>query len=116
MYKPFLNNPTAQTGFLYKFYKNKLNHSLRVAKRLYYGNKIEEAKSNIKMTWRLLHEILNKKSSKQNLPIESGNQELSDPAQIVEQFYRYFTNICPSLTNNLPVSQKSYGSFLSGIL
>ena len=40
------------------------------------------------MTWRLLNEILNKKSSKQNLPIvfKSGNQELSDPAQIVEQF------------------------------
>ena len=66
------------------------------------------------MTWRLLYEILNKKSSKQNLPIESGNQELSDPAQIVEQFCRYFTNIGPSLTNNLPVPQKSYRSFLSG--
>ena len=40
------------------------------------------------MTWGLLNEILNKKSSKQNLPIvlKSGNQELSDPAQIVEQF------------------------------
>ena len=68
------------------------------------------------MTWRLLNEILNKKSSKQNLPVvfKSGNQELSDPAQIVEQFCRYFTNIGPSLANNLPVSQKSYRSFLSG--
>ena len=102
--------------FLYKYYKNKLNHSLRVAKRLYYGNKIEEAKSNVKMTWRLLNEILNKKSSKQNLPVvsKSGNQELSDPAQIVDQFCGYFTNIGPSLANNLPVSQKSYPSFLSG--
>ena len=55
LYKRFLNNPTAQTEFLYKCYKNKLNHSLRVAKRLYYGNKIEETKSNIKRTWRLLN-------------------------------------------------------------
>ena len=63
-----------------------------------------------------LNEILNEKSLKQNLPIvfKSGNQELSDPAQIVEQFRRYFTNIGPSLANNLPVSQKSYHSFLSG--
>ena len=54
---------------------------------LWHG-KIEEAKSNVKMTWSLLNETLNKKSSKQNLPIvfKSGNQELSDPAQIVEQF------------------------------
>ena len=116
LYKHFLNSPTAQTEFLYKGCKNKPNHSLRVAKRLYYGNKIEVAKSNVKMTWRLLNEILNKKSSKQNLPVvfKSGNQELSDPAQIVEQFCRYFTNIVPSLANHLPVSQKSYRSFLSG--
>ena len=95
LYKRFLNNPTAQTEFLYKCYKNKLNHSLRVAKRLYYGNKIEETKSNIKRTWRLLNEILNKKSSKQNLPsvFKSGNQELSDPAQIAEQFCKDFTSI-----------------------
>ena len=48
LYKRFLNNPTAQIEFLYKCYKNKFNHSLRVAKRPYYGNKIEEAKSNDK--------------------------------------------------------------------
>ena len=64
----------------------------------------------------MLNEILNKKSSKQNLPsvFKSGNQELSDSAQIAEQFCKYFTNIGPSLANNLPVSQKSYRSFLSG--
>ena len=68
------------------------------------------------MTWRLVNEILNKKSSIQNIPMvfKSRNQELSYPAQIVEQFWRYFTNIGPSLANNLPVSQKSYCSFLSG--
>ena len=107
-YKRFLNNPTAQTEFLYKTSAKKIRLiiSLRVAK----------AKSNVKMSSRLLNEILNKKSSKQNLPIvfKSGNQELSDPAQIVEQFCRYFTNIGPSLGNNLPISEKSYCSFLSG--
>ena len=96
--------------------KDKLSRSLKAAKRLYYWNKIEETKSNIKRTWRLLNEILNKKSWKHNLPsvFQSGNQELSDPAQIADQFCKYFTNIGPSLPNNLPVSQKSYRSFLSG--
>ena len=116
LYKRFLNNPTTQNEFLYKCYKNKLNHSLRVAKRRYYRNKIEEAKSNIKSTWRLLNEILNKKSPKQNLPsvFKSGNQEFFDPAQIAEQLCKYFTNIGLSLASNLPVSQTSYRSFLSG--
>ena len=116
LYKRFLNNPTSRSEFLYKCYKNKLNHTIRVAKRLYYGKKIEEAKSNIKNTWRLLNEILNGKSKKQLLPsiFNIGEQELSDPTQIAEQFCKYFTNIGPSLASNIPVSQKSPHSFLSG--
>ena len=60
--------------------------------------------------------ILNRKSKKQLLPSISniGEQELSDPTQIAEQFCKYFTNIGPSLASNIPVSQKSPHSFLSG--
>ena len=66
--------------------------------------------------WRLLNEILNRKSKKQLLPsiFNIGEQELSDPTQIAEQFCKYFTNIGPSLASNIPVSQKSPHSFLSG--
>jgi len=111
--KRFLNNPSAQTELLYKSYKNNLKPSSRVAKRLYHGNKIEEAKSNIKSTWRLLNEVFNKKSSKQNLSsvFKSGKQELSDPGHIANQVWKYFTNICPSLANNIPVSQKVLSFF-----
>ena len=93
-----------------------LNHSLPVAECLFYRNKIEQAKSKIKSTWRLLNKLLNMKSSKQNLPsvFKYGKQELSDPEQIAEQFCKDFTNIDSSLSNNIPVSQKSYHSFLSG--
>ena len=115
LYTRFLNNPTAQTEFLYKYYENKLNLSLRVAKRPYYGNKIEEAKSNIKMIWRLPNDILDKKSSKQNLPtiFKSGNQELSDPAQIAEQFCKYLTNIVPMQSSQQSSRISKVLSFLS---
>ena len=87
-----------------------------LAKRLYYGKKIEEAKSNIKSTWRILNEVLNNKSKKQNLPslFRSGNEELSDPVKIAEQFCKYFTNIGPSLASNIPASEKLYRSYLYG--
>ena len=63
-----------------------------------------------------MNEILNRKSKKQLLPsiFNIGEQELSDPTQIAEQFCKYFTNIGPSLASNIPVSQKSPHSFLSG--
>ena len=40
LYKRFLANPTPYREKLYKSYKNKLTHSLRVAKRLYYNKKV----------------------------------------------------------------------------
>ena len=48
--KRFLANPTSCHEKLYKSYKNKLTHSLRVAKRLYYIKKLDEYKSNTKST------------------------------------------------------------------
>ena len=50
LYKRFLANPTPYREKLYKSYKNKLTHSLRVAKRLYYNKKLDEYKSNAKST------------------------------------------------------------------
>ena len=111
----FLTILPLKLSFINKYYENKLNHSLRVAKRLYYGNKIEEAKSNIKMIWRLPNDILDKKSSKQNLPtiFKSGNQELSDPAQIAEQFCKYLTNIVPMQSSQRSSRISKVLSFLS---
>lgn len=65
LYKLYLNNPIPENEHIYKKYKNKLNHSLKLAKRLYYVEQIETAKSNIKGIWKILNEILNKRKSKQ---------------------------------------------------
>ena len=110
-----MNNPTPQRETRYKCYKNKLNHVLRNAKRLYYEKKIEESKSNVKSTWRLLNEVLNRRKGKQKLPsiFKLGDQELPDPNEIAEHFCEYFTNIGPNLANKLQKSTKSYKYFLT---
>ena len=68
LHKRFLAKPTSFRENLYKSYKNKLTHSLRVAKRLYYNKKLYEYKSNAKSTWKLLNDLINKKKSKCKLP------------------------------------------------
>jgi len=40
---------------LYKTYKNKVNHTLRLAKRLYYEEKLQDVKSNTRATWKILN-------------------------------------------------------------
>ena len=115
LYKRFLNNPSSFNENAYKSFKNKLTHSLRVAKRLYYEKKIDQLKSNVKGTWKVLNEILNRDRGKHGLPsiFRADSQEISDPIKIANQFCKYFTNIGPSLASKIPVSEKSHNSFLS---
>ena len=68
LYQSFLNNSNSSNEKAYKSYKNKLTHSLRVAKRLYYEKQIEKLKSNVKATWKVLNEILNRNKGKRGLP------------------------------------------------
>ena len=52
LYKKYLKKPSLKKS-VYKRYKNKLICLLRNAKRLYYEEKIVNAKSNVKVTWKV---------------------------------------------------------------
>ena len=107
----YLSNPSNHSEVHYKRYKNKLIHSLRVAKRLYYDKKLEESKSNVKATWRLLNEVINRTKAKfkLNSTFKIDGQENCDPMVTANKFCQYFTNIVTSshtdyLSRNFPQS------------
>ena len=114
LYKCFLNNPNSSHENAYKSYKNKLTHSLRIAKHLYYEKQIEKLKSNVKATWKVLNEILNRNKGKRALPstFRADSHEIADPKEIANLFCKYFTNIGPNLASKIPASEKSHSSFL----
>ena len=99
----------------YKTYKNKLNHSLRIAKRLYYDKRLSESKSNIRATWRLLNEVLNSKKlrPKPNSVFKVDDQDISDPMEIANRFCHNFSNIGPNLAKRIQ-SMTLYKNFLPG--
>lgn len=115
LYKQYLNTPSYVNEVSYKNYKNKLNHSLRNAKRIYYEKQIEYAKSNAKNTWKILNEVINRKKRTTKLPstIFTDNHEISNPVEIANRFCDYFTNIGPNLAKKIPASTLSFRSFLS---
>ena len=115
LYKRYLQAPNIANETSYKNFKNKLNHSLRIAKKSYYEKKLNEVKSNTRATWRLLNEILNKKKSKTKASsiFKVDNREISDPLQIVNRFCEYFSNIGPTLAKGISTSS-SHRSFLQG--
>ena len=103
LYKRYLSNPSPQKELIYKTYKNKLNHSLRIAKRLYYNKKLNESKSKMRATRRLLNEVLNNKKlrPKPNSVFKVDDQEISDPMEIANRFCFYFSNIGPNFAKRI---------------
>jgi len=113
LYKAYLHLPSDSNHKKYKLYNNKLTNLLKISKKLYYDSKLEKARGNLKMTWKLLNGIMNK-NNKSILPsiFNHNGKEISDPDTIANKFCDFFTNIGPSLANKLPHSEVSFTSFL----
>ena len=81
MYKKFLNFTTPTNEENYKTYRNKLHHSIGLAKFLYYEGKLESLKRNAKGTWKILNQIINRNHKSNKLPstFTNNNLEISDP-------------------------------------
>ncbi|CAH3034171.1 unnamed protein product, partial [Porites lobata] len=100
LYKQFINSRDSTTELKYKRYRNKLNHLIKIAKRKYYDTKFEKAKNNLKETWKLINDVINKPSRKAALPNSffSDGKLLNDPQEIANCFCKFFTNIVWSST------------------
>ena len=46
----------------YKFYRNKINHLIRISKRRYYHDYFDINLTNMKQTWEALNNLLNRKT------------------------------------------------------
>lgn len=68
LYKRMLNSPNHARQSQYKIYSNKLNTLIRIAKRNYYDERFGLVKNNLKETWKLINEVINKSKGKPSLP------------------------------------------------
>ena len=95
-------------------YKNKLNHLIRTTKRLYYDNRFKGAKNDLKLTWKLINEVINKRKTKSSLPtsFKSEGRTITDPKEVADSFCKYFSNLGPNLAKAIPAVNYSFRSFL----
>ena len=114
LHKKFVSSPSASSETKYQAYKNKLTHLICIAKRKYYDSKFENARNDLKTTWKLLNEVINKRKSKSSLPtsFKSEGRTLTDPMEIADRFCKYFTNIGPNLAKCIPSVNPSFRSYL----
>ena len=93
LYKKFIKNPTKNNEQIYKKYRNKLNHLIRIAKKNYYCKKFSQAQNDIKSTWNTINQLLDKQKSKNFLPrsfLNDDNVEINDQNLIANNFNDFF--------------------------
>ena len=102
LYKKFINNPN-------QVHNDLLNHLIRIAKKNYYDERLRNAKNNIKVSWKLIQEVLYKKT-KHNLSstFKVDGKKITDKIEIADKFYKYFTNIGPNLVSEIPLTDFSF--------
>ena len=89
----------------YKVYKSKLNGLLRKSEREHYVF-FEENKHNLKKSWSLLKEIINKKHECITHTKFIDNKVVtSDKKQISECFNKFYVNVGSKLAKIIPQNQ-----------
>ena len=91
LYKKFLTNPCEKNKIIFINYRNRLNIIKRKAKKFFYTNQLNSYKNDIKKTWKLINQTINKCDIKSfpNLLI-MDNKQISDPVEICNAFNNSF--------------------------
>lgn len=98
----------------YKLYRNKLTKLIKHAEKKHYEALLEANKSNLKKTWSILKDIINKKR-KQKMQIKfrvSDTSTITDPFVISENFNDFFVNIGHNLARRIPYTNSVPREFM----
>ena len=97
----------------FKDYRASLRKIIRKAKRDYYTHIFNRYKNDIKKTWSLINETLNRNLKKQSTHEFLINDEMiNDPIIIANKFNQYFAHIGSTLADKIP-SAPHFNSYLS---
>ena len=108
------NNPVEQIDY-YKRYRNRLNHILRAAERKHYHDLIIQHKSNVKKTWSVIKNVINKNKSRPICDKFKHNGEIiNDRKDIADHFNNFFVNVGTNLANKIPKSKKTPDEYMAG--
>ena len=100
----------------FKIYNRYLNQCIRNAKKDYYAREFNKYKGDIRKTWDILKDILNKKKVKCTFPAYflSENEHVSGAQNIANKFNEYLTNIGPDLARSINTANKApFDSYLN---
>uniref|UniRef100_A0A3B3DH72 Reverse transcriptase domain-containing protein n=1 Tax=Oryzias melastigma TaxID=30732 RepID=A0A3B3DH72_ORYME len=108
LYKKYVLSPTPLSFHVYKKYRNHYVHALRSAKKKYYSDKINTTSNNVKGTWKVINQILQRdvKSSQPGIPsvFFDGTNKYESSEEIAHQFNTFFANSGLELVKKITIT------------
>ena len=88
----------------YRQARNRVQNEIRIAKRQYMVNKIDENKDNPKQLWKYLKDLGYQCNSKEsgNIVLEVDGKKYHDKKSVANHFNEFFTQIASKLVSELP--------------
>jgi hypothetical protein len=95
-------SPTPVNNDRYKVYRNLYNRLIRISRKMYYEKVLSDNKNNLRKTWQILYEALNKPTAKQKISkLKVNNTLFEDPTDIASKFNTFFTSIASEISSKI---------------
>ena len=113
-----LKSTNSETNLIrtFKLFQNHVVNELKESKKNYYYHYFDENKSNMKMLWKGIKNIVSIKSNNlytiSYLTDKHGSQ-MKDPVKVANQFKIFFTSVTNDITQRIPRNKKSPLSYLT---
>ena len=114
LYKKYLKSKSIYYHAKFKYYRNKINHLLKISKRQYYNEYFLENRNDSKRIWNGIKQIIHfkPKTNQKVVKIVKNCTEITDPMTIADSFNNYFANVGTNIANSMPDTQKLPSDYL----
>ena len=109
LYEKFLKTNSLYYHSKFKYYRNRINHLLKVSKSQYYNQYFLDDIKDSKRVWNDIKQIIHfkPKTSHKAVKIINENIEMTNPYMIANAFNNYFASVGNNLANEIPNLGKS---------
>ena len=105
LYAIYKKHPSGEAWERYRIYKSTLARILRKCEREYYDNLFKLHRNNLRKSWALIKQVINKNKQRQlSKQFKYNNHVIDDAKAIAEQFNNFFVNIGSRLASKIPIS------------
>ena len=87
-----------------------------MAKKSYFSDQFKNSASNIKATWKIINQLLQKKKTSTNFPpsFSDGKTSITNPFDIAYKFNEFFVNVGVSISEKIGNTNESPTDYIKG--